>query len=71
MCRWRLVMSGGPGTAAQRSRGCPSLQALQARLDGPCSNLTCWVAALPWQELRAGWALGSFPNPPLNDSEIL
>jgi len=30
----------------------PSLEAVQARLDGSCSNLTCWVAALPWQALQ-------------------
>jgi len=54
----------GPGTAAQRSRGCPSLQALQAGLDGPWSNLTCWVAALPRQEIGAGWALRSLPTHP-------
>jgi len=49
----------GAGTAAQRSCGAPSLEALKARLDGA---LGCWAAG--WQPcwcqgVGDGWALRS------------
>jgi len=42
LCLW-----WGAGTAAQRSCGAPSLEALKARLDGAPGSLSWWGAALP------------------------
>jgi len=52
----------GPGTAAWRSCGAPSLQALRARLDGALGSLSCWVQPCPWQGVGAGWALRALPT---------
>ena len=47
----------GAGTAAQRSCGAPSLEALKARLDGALGSLRWWGAALP---LAGGWGWVGF-----------
>ena len=44
----------GPGTAAQRSCGAPSMEVLKAGLDGALGSLSCWVAALPMAQVW-GW----------------
>ena len=51
----------GAGTAAQRSCGAPSLEALKLRLDGALGSLRWWGAALPTVGVGAGWALSSIP----------
>ena len=38
---------------------------------GPCSNLTCWVAALPWQALGLGWVFLILSYPSLHTSKLL
>ena len=53
----------GAGTAAQRSCGAPSLEALMARLDGALGSLSWWGAALPTAGSGAGWALRFQPKP--------
>ena len=47
---------------SQRSCGAPSLEALEARLDGALGSLSWWGAALPTAGVGAGWALRSFPT---------
>lgn len=64
--RFRLVIirkfftrSWGTGTAAQKSCGAPSLEALKARLDGVLSSLSWGGAALHTARVGAGWVLRS------------
>jgi len=43
----------GPGTAAQRAVGAPSLEVLKARLDGALSSLSWWGATSPQHRVGA------------------
>jgi len=47
---------------AQRSCGAPSLEALEARLDGALGSLSWWGAALPTAGIGAGWTLRPLPT---------
>ena len=52
----------GTGTAAQRSCGAPSLEALKARLDGASGGLSWWGAALPMAGIGTRLAVRSLPT---------
>jgi len=58
----------GPGTAAQRSCGAPSLEALKARLDGALGSLIQWVAALL---IAGGWNWVGFKVPPNPNHSVI
>ena len=64
---WENLFSGGPGTAAQRSCGAPSLEALKARLDGALGSLSWWGAALPMAGVGVGGLCSPFQSKPFWD----
>jgi len=49
--KFSLREQRGPGTAAHRAVGAPSLEVLRAGLDGALGSLSWWGAASPRQGL--------------------
>jgi len=65
-----LRVRWGAGTAAQRSCGAPSLEALKARLDGGLGSWAAGWQPCPWHGVGLGRLWGPFRPKPFCDSMI-